>query len=49
MKSQLIRIIFGYILMLIPLAGAFAAPTVQAQQKPAETARPPVADATHAQ
>ncbi|MDZ4140807.1 MAG: hypothetical protein HOP24_00760 [Sideroxydans sp.] len=49
MKRQLIRLIFGHVLMLMPLAGAFAAAPAQVQKTPAETVRPPAADATHAQ
>jgi hypothetical protein len=49
MKRQLVRVLFVHVLMLLPLAGALAVSPAQAQKKPAETARPPAADATHAQ
>jgi hypothetical protein len=49
MKRQLVRVLFVHVLMLLPLAGAFAVSPAQAQKKPAETVRPPAADATHAQ
>lgn len=49
MKRQLIRVIFGHVLVLMPLAGAFAGAPTQVQKTPAETVRPPGADATHAQ
>lgn len=49
MKRQLVQVLFVKVLMLIPLAGALAVPPVEVQKTPAETARPPAADATHAQ
>lgn len=49
MKRQLVQVLFVNVLMLLPLAGALAVPPAEAQKKPAETVRPPAADATHAQ
>ncbi len=49
MKRQLVQVLFVNVLMLLPLAGALAGSPAEAQKKPAETVRPPAADATHAQ
>lgn len=49
MKRQLVRVLFVRVLMLLPLAGALAVSPAQAQKKPAETVRPPAADAAHTQ
>lgn len=49
MKRQLVQVLFVHVFMLLPLAGALAGSPAQAQKKPAETVRPPAADATHAQ
>lgn len=49
MKRQLVQVLFVNVLMLLPLAGALAEPSAQGQKKPAETVRPPAADAAHVQ
>ena len=49
MKRQPVRVLFVRVLMLLPLAGALAVFPAQAQKKPAETVRPPAADAAHVQ
>lgn len=49
MKRQLVQVLFANVLMFLPLADALAVSPEQVQKKPAETARPPAADATHAQ
>lgn len=49
MKRQRVQVLFVNVLMLLPLAGAFADTPAQAQKKPAETVQPPAADAAPAQ
>ncbi|MDP2695439.1 MAG: hypothetical protein Q8O58_11325 [Gallionella sp.] len=49
MKRQLMQVLFVNVLMFLPLADALAGSPAQVQKTPAETVRPPAADATHAQ
>jgi hypothetical protein len=49
MKRQLVQVLFVNVLILFPLAGALAVSPALVQKKPAETVRPPAADAAHAQ
>lgn len=49
MKRQLVKVLFVNVLMLFPLADAFADSPALAQKKPAETVQSPAVGTTHAQ